>query len=205
MQEWDENPVDLALSVYNYYLGETKIREEKAEELTQMLSDRHFKVCNEETAHLHTVHNAPLGHKVFKYELQHRGQKSLADFYNSTLENTWVSHGDDIQYLFDMLPDILQPLEHPADLRVRDIMLTLWINFAATGNPTPDGSLGFKWWPTSESHQQYLALTTSPTMKDDNPVQHMEFWKSLPTKNSKLLYPKRFLNKKTYLNAGYYV
>ncbi|RXG65970.1 hypothetical protein Avbf_13465 [Armadillidium vulgare] len=58
-------------------------------------------------------------------------------------------------------------LESEKDLKMRDILLNLWINFAKTGNPTPPSS-DFKWHPTTSDSFRYLSLTTSPVMKDDS-------------------------------------
>ncbi|XP_071528395.1 venom carboxylesterase-6-like isoform X3 [Panulirus ornatus] len=323
---WDEAPSYLARRAFYRYLAQATITHDKAQELTQMISDRFFKVCNEDTAMFHTRASTgqplqeiplqeplevpleqplegpleepleqplqepleepleqpleqpleplqeplepleeplkvpleepleeplegplkvpleepleeplegpleqpleplegpleeplqeplepleepleqPLERNVYRYELRHRGQNSWADLFNSTPANNWVAHGDDVQYLFHTLPVIMAtPLHHPADLFLRHVLLALWTNFATTGNPTPDGSLGFRWWPTTESHQWYLALTTTPTMKDDTPVEVTEFWRNLPTKMNKLLYPERFMENGTCTPAG---
>ncbi|XP_071528390.1 pyrethroid hydrolase Ces2a-like [Panulirus ornatus] len=187
----EESSLYLTSRAYYHYLGEIKITEDKIEDFVQLLTaDVH--ICHENTASLHTAFGDPV-HRVFKYELQHHGQHSLADRPDSPFNGSWVAHSDDIQYLFDPWHAYPQQLERPADIFVREVMLTLWTNFAATGNPTPDGSLGFRWWPTTESHQWYLALTTSPTMKDDTPVEELEFWRNMPTKMNKLLFPERFV------------
>ncbi|XP_042209759.1 venom carboxylesterase-6-like isoform X1 [Homarus americanus] len=202
-REWEDDPEYMASRAYYHYLGEEKITEEKAEEFTELLSDNYFRAVHEETAQFHTVWEATTCHTVYKYVLQHRGQHSFTDlrtsYQNTTIHENCVGHADDLQYLFNVLPNIYPPLERPADLFMRQIMVTLWTNFAATGNPTPDGSLGFRWWPTTQSRQWYLALTTSPTMTDDLPDKDLEFWNNMPTKKNKLLYPERFLTNQTCL------
>ncbi|XP_042210261.1 venom carboxylesterase-6-like [Homarus americanus] len=195
---WEESPVYMARRAYYHYLGETKLSGEKIEEINQMITDGIVRVPQEESAQLHTTWSKP--HSVFKYELQHRAQYSISDLANATtaIPKHWVSHGDDLLYIFNItINNITMSLGRPADLFLRDVMLTLWTNFAATGNPTPDGSLGFRWWPTTQSRQWYLALTTSPTMRDDLPDKALEFWKNMPTKRNKLLYPERFTKNET--------
>lgn len=193
----EDSHVYLARRVYYHYLGAPEFSQETVKEFTEMISDRYYRVCQEETAQLHAALGSLYGKKVFKYELQHRGQFGFADYYNSSLNKKWVGHADDLQYLFGGDGVGLDPMEDPADLFMRHIILTLWFNFAATGNPTPDGSLGFRWWPTSQSHPWYLALTTSPVMKDNVLIQELEFWKNLPTKMNLLLYPENFLKNGT--------
>ncbi|XP_071527813.1 uncharacterized protein [Panulirus ornatus] len=199
LEPYDVSPVYTARRVYHRYLGSTKVTLAKATEFMQMFSDAYHKICQAETAFLHTVwREAGRPQHVFKYELQHRGEHSLADIYQSTLNKEWVGHADDLQYVFNAKPSLRPRLRQPDDLLVSQLMLTLWTNFADTGNPTPDGSLGFRWWPTTESRQWYLALTTSPTMKNDTPTpQVLEFWKNLPTKKNMLLYPELFLKNRT--------
>ncbi|KAG0716861.1 hypothetical protein GWK47_008653 [Chionoecetes opilio] len=104
-----------------------------------------------------------------------------------------ISHFDDIFYLFEggMLP---QPLQGEDDLKLREIILDLWTNFAATGNPTPDDSLGFKWEPVKNGSLQYLALQPSPAMEDDYRQETRDFWYSLPLKTNLLLHPERVQN-----------
>ncbi|MDK2413676.1 carboxylesterase family protein, partial [Aphanizomenon sp. 202] len=73
-------------------------------------------------------------------------------------------------------------LRRQDDLRLRDIITTLWTNFAATGNPTPDDALGFKWEAATEDDLRYLALTPSPAMEADQRQEVRDFHASLPTK-----------------------
>lgn len=46
---------------------------------------------------------------------------------------TGVTHGDDLQFLFDDLIGMEEGLKKSNDLVMRKIMLDLWTNFAATG------------------------------------------------------------------------
>ncbi|KAG0700250.1 Venom carboxylesterase-6 [Chionoecetes opilio] len=101
-----------------------------------------------------------------------------------------AGHGDDSILLFQNPP--LGPLSRPQDLHVQKIIGTLWTNFASIGNPTVNGTLGFRWTPVTPNQPlRYLSLTTSPTMQ---PVDKLvlDFWKSLPVKLNKQLYPRRF-------------
>ncbi|XP_069195185.1 carboxylic ester hydrolase-like [Procambarus clarkii] len=150
-QEWEEAPVYLARRAYYHYMGDTLLTQDNAQQAAQLLSDRFFSVPHEETSELHTAAGLPLGHSLFKYQLQHRAQYSFTDLYNVSLKNhcklrlvllvdfvqpeahVWVGHGDDLQYLFNSQPAILPPLQRPSDLFMRDIILTLWTNFATDG------------------------------------------------------------------------
>ncbi|XP_042234708.1 uncharacterized protein LOC121874576 [Homarus americanus] len=67
----------------------------------------------------------------------------------------------------------------------------MWINFAATGNPTPDDSLGFRWGPFSEHNNQHLELKVEPTMTRYSRHQVREFWSSLPLLENVILHPEK--------------
>nr|XP_053645937.1 uncharacterized protein LOC128697979 [Cherax quadricarinatus] len=75
-----------------------------------------------------------------------------------------VTHADDLAYLFNLRGF---QLTRAPDLALRDLFTKLWTNFADTGNPTPDSSLGFIWEPTTEAHLQHLVLSPSPFMQND--------------------------------------
>ncbi|XP_066964622.1 venom carboxylesterase-6-like isoform X1 [Macrobrachium rosenbergii] len=176
----------VAQSIYQFYLGNQKISLDLADQTVQMLSDASAKVTQDEVAALHSA----TGY-VFAYELQHRGQNSIIDLYNSTTGKKWVSHADDLQYLFSKSPYFPQ-LEKSDDKRVRDLITTLWTNFAATGFPTPNGSLGFAWVAVSPTCLRYLAITTYPFLKNYDRDGILRFWQNLPLQRNQILHPERF-------------
>nr|XP_053634373.1 putative inactive carboxylesterase 4 [Cherax quadricarinatus] len=113
-----------------------------------------------------------------------------------------VPHEDELLYLFqaeELLgpSKYLQQLRTPEDLEMRDIMSKLWTNFATTGNPTPDDSLGFTWEPSTEDNLHYLALNLKPTMEADRRQEVRKFFASLPLKMNNILYPDRVLQDHT--------
>ncbi|XP_042869255.1 cholinesterase-like [Penaeus japonicus] len=148
-------------------------------------------MCHLNAVKHHLLEGAP-DNRVFTYELQHRGEHStFDDFYPpSNMSKDWVFHGDDLQYLFYKKN---QSLTKGEDLFVSRIMVDLWTNFAASGHPTPDLALGFKWEPMTSAEESYLAITSSPSMEAFENQQVQEFWRNMPMKTNKLLYPDRFL------------
>ncbi|XP_027223730.2 venom carboxylesterase-6 [Penaeus vannamei] len=184
---WEEDPAYLARRAFYRYMDSTELNDNTLEDFQRLLTDRHHSQCHEDTAFFH----AKSGSKVFLYQLQHRGQFSFSDVFNISIGPGWVGHMDDIQYLFYNTTDF-QPLQRDADVFVSRIMATLWANFAKTGHPTPDQSLGFRWSPASESDLRHLAINTTPKMIKSPFILKREFWKNLPIKNNKLLYPELF-------------
>ncbi|XP_064097361.1 neuroligin-4, X-linked-like [Macrobrachium nipponense] len=178
----------LTRRAFYHYMDDIQITETNVNHFEQLLSDGFMVMLQDEACALH-ARDAPFGKSVYRYELQHRGERS---FSNATFGKQWVAHGDDLPYLFDGIFD-LPPVSRSNDQFLSDIMVTLWTNFASTGNPTPDLQLGFKWEAmTSPSDFKYLSLTPDPKMRDDSRKQRREFWRNLPLKKNKILFPERF-------------
>ncbi|XP_042856542.1 juvenile hormone esterase-like isoform X2 [Penaeus japonicus] len=190
-EAWEDDPEYLARRAFHHYLGPIEITEEKRGQLIRLFSDRYFDMCYLEAVeqHIRTSHQ-----NVFTYKLQHRGEYQYVSNYFPTLPHwvkDYVGHTDDIQYLFSQ-EKFHMKLQRDEDLFVSRIMVDLWTNFATTGHPTPDLSLGFSWIPTSFLKDSYLAITSSPDMKKLKNCKVRKFWKNMPMKNNKLLYPERF-------------
>ncbi|XP_047488287.1 juvenile hormone esterase-like isoform X2 [Penaeus chinensis] len=192
-EAWEDDPEYLARRAYHHYLGAIEVTEEKRDSLIRLSSDRLFDMCHLDAVgqHLRTSHQ-----NVFTYRLQHDGEHQFVFGLFPTVPDwfkSYVGHADDILYLFSGAEGN-KTLKQDEDLFVSRIMVELWTNFATFGNPTPDMSLGFKWNPTSFPTDSYLSITSSPTMKTFEDCEIREFWKNMPTKNNKMLYPERFYN-----------
>ncbi|KAK3882435.1 hypothetical protein Pcinc_013187 [Petrolisthes cinctipes] len=149
----DEDPATLAKKIYEYYLGDVNIDADHADQLNQMFTDVHFGLSHDLVTQYHAR----------------------------------VVHADDLLYLF--VPGALfqttfetNQLETPQDIAMKDLMTKMWVNFAATGHPTPDDSLGFTWDPSTADHLTFLEITPKPTMRPDSNQKMREFHASLNTK-----------------------
>lgn len=187
----EDDPGYLARRAFHHYLGPIEQPAEKRDPIIRLFSDRMFDMCHLDAVgqHLRTSHQ-----NVFTYRLQHDGEYQFVfGLFNTTPEwyKGYVGHADDILYLFSQ-EKFNQTLKRDEDLFVSRIMVEMWTNFASFGHPTPDMSLGFKWKPTSFPKDSYLAITSSPSMKTFEDCETREFWKNMPTKNNKMLYPERF-------------
>lgn len=190
-----EDPEGIALKLYHHYLGQVKFDLPRRDNTIELMSDRHFKICHDWTSEHHAKHQAA---KTYRYELKHHAELSTTDFFGIDFDPPLVPHGDDLYLLFRGGP-LLQPpflpsqrpydLSRQDDLALRDILITLWTNFAATGNPTPDDSLGFTWSPATDDNLQSLILTPTPFMEADNRRQVRKFHASLSTKVNEGLHP----------------
>ncbi|XP_063592164.1 venom carboxylesterase-6-like [Penaeus indicus] len=215
LDPWEDDPEYLARRAFHHYLGsfgshsgEGRCLYEgtvsgveacsgglvgSADSWVSLMGDIMFTTCFVDAVEEHTK-SAAFGHHIYTYELGHVGEHKMSELFfgpSPDFAKNWVGHGDDLQYLFSsMLGN--NTMTGNEDLFVRRIMLDLWVNFASTGNPTPDLSLGFKWTPMSHPRDSQLAITLIPFMKDFSYHQVYDFWRNMPTKKNKLLHPKRF-------------
>ncbi|KAL7638065.1 UNVERIFIED_CONTAM: hypothetical protein RMT77_011690 [Armadillidium vulgare] len=183
--ENEENSLNLTKQVYQYYLKRDNftVTDEDWREIVEMNSDNMFKVCHDIVANFFAVDPDV---KLFTYELDHVGQVSIASDIPGFAERKLITHADDLVYLsYDKKSSRLK-LENEDDLKVREIFVNLWTNFAKTGNPTPSGS-DFTWKEATPESFQHLSLTTTPVMQEDNFKTKREFWSSLKTSQNLLL------------------
>nr|XP_027216595.1 cholinesterase 1-like [Penaeus vannamei]XP_027216596.1 cholinesterase 1-like [Penaeus vannamei] len=192
-EAWDDDPEYLARLAFHRYLGPMEFDLTRIDPLVKLLGDSFYSMCHVEAVE-HHARDAAFGFRAFAYELQHRGEHAFSDLFRGpspAWNLAYVGDSDDLQYLFSF-DKLNVSLTKEEDLFVSRIMVDLWTNFAATGNPTPDLSLGFKWTPTEASSLSYLGITSAPAMKVYDREQDIEFWRNLPRKMNKLLYPDRF-------------
>ncbi|XP_068244747.1 juvenile hormone esterase-like [Palaemon carinicauda] len=183
------SPAYVAKRMFAHYIGDFNITEENADGAVKLFTDHWFATPLDISGKMHARDSA-YGRRTYLYELHHLGEFSFLDSPNITVGKNWVAHGDDLMYLFNR--NLQPPISRPNDLFMREIMISLWTNFARTGNPTPDMSLGFKWVPASTSDQPYLILQPSPYMKKFTRVQELEFMTNLPLHQNMILFPERF-------------
>ncbi|XP_076059226.1 esterase E4-like isoform X3 [Oratosquilla oratoria] len=188
--EGDIAPLNQTVKIFDRYLGGNEISQETADNLTKLFGDRYFNIPHDLSA-LYNLRNAPTK-KTFLYELKHRGQHSLGDIYDIEVGKNWTSHSDDLFYLFE--GGVFMPLEKEEDLQLRDLMVSMWTNFAKSGDPTPGDDLGFKWEPAEESSLRHLVLQPKPIMEDDTRKEIRDFWFSLPTRQNIILHRDRVQN-----------
>ncbi|PSN31150.1 hypothetical protein C0J52_24236 [Blattella germanica] len=122
--------------------------------------------------------------------------------------NAGTAHGDELFYLFKSPAGIPNPASNN-DLEVRDLMLSMWTNFAKYGDPTPNNKTEnylineMKWFPvrhmTADNlHMNYLNIDqvievsglneylnvglgpVKLNMDEDLSEERMAFWDSLP-------------------------
>nr|XP_027226598.1 uncharacterized protein LOC113818600 [Penaeus vannamei] len=114
----EEDPVALATRVYKHYLGDIVFDEQHSDQLTRAYSDVHFNLPHDLTSQIFA---RDPGTKIYRYELKHRSQLSFGDIYDMSLGKNWITHADDLYYLFRggplFAPD--SPPDRPGTSRTR--------------------------------------------------------------------------------------
>ncbi|XP_031561586.1 neuroligin-4, X-linked-like [Actinia tenebrosa] len=89
-----------------------------------------------------------------------------------------ATHKDDTPYEFGFPFMNLTVLQHydEHDKNVSSIMITLFTNFARTGNPTPQPVAGCTWTPFNENNNPYLNITAKPEMRNNFHIRNIAFW-----------------------------
>ncbi|KAK3857668.1 hypothetical protein Pcinc_036090 [Petrolisthes cinctipes] len=181
----DEDPINTANTVYEYYhLGDLNITKEDSDNLTRLYSDTVFLLSYDWSVQLMSDQTP-----VYAYEFHHRGEHSYLDtFFDNGLDlpqgQKYVCHADELQYI--VYPQHAN-LTTPDDLYLGNIIPTMWTNFAKTGNPTPDLSMGFLWEMSNPTSLQHLKILPQPVMEGDQRTDVRAFWETLPLRINNLL------------------
>ncbi|KAK4306806.1 hypothetical protein Pmani_021392 [Petrolisthes manimaculis] len=182
----DEDPINTANTVYDYYhLGDLNITKEDCDNLTRLYSDTVFLLSYDWSVQLMSDQTP-----VYAYEFHHRGEHSYLDsFFDNGLDlpqgQKYVCHGDELQYIVNPQHANLTTTD---DLFLGNIIPTMWTNFAKTGNPTPDLSMGFVWEVSNPSSLQHLKILPQPVMEGDQRTDVRAFWETLPLRINNLLH-----------------
>ncbi|KAF4526360.1 hypothetical protein B566_EDAN014098 [Ephemera danica] len=153
------------------------------------ISDVYFaKGMDEFVRAMAALHRSPVFYYKFSYD---GGLSLLKKIYQ--IDKNGTTHFDDLGYLFarSSVLDGFRRLS-TSDQKTIDRMTKLWSNFATTGNPTPDSSLGVIWEPvTAPSHApelantRYLDIGAELTMREENLNERLAFWRKLISEHQK--------------------
>ncbi|KAJ8916723.1 hypothetical protein NQ315_013927 [Exocentrus adspersus] len=165
-----------------FYFGKQKIDKSRISDLINLYTDGWFLYCADEAARLHLKHSKQ---PVYYYLFGHRGVASFTKIFGGGETDLGVCHADELQYLFPV-GDGLFPDKKPSDddKKVAQLLTTLWVNFANTGNPTPkvDGIVKEIWEPvTSDDIEYYYIDSKSAEMRSGLFLERTKLWRSFTT------------------------
>ncbi|KAL9961303.1 hypothetical protein ACROYT_G030216 [Oculina patagonica] len=87
-----------------------------------------------------------------------------------------IFHGADIVYVFGLFLLVPEHLTTPNDIKVTKDIITLWTNFAKTGNPNTPTPLGTTWPRYTADRGEYLGLSPNLTVKSKMRPDKMALW-----------------------------
>ncbi|XP_053622030.1 juvenile hormone esterase isoform X2 [Plodia interpunctella] len=157
---------------------------ESLNEYFELLSDKLVNIdTHRYVQYLVKVSTKPL----YYYKFDYVGELNLTKKLLSSLGLKHAGHMDELGYLFknDLQSDV-EPTQQ--DLRMRERMLSLWTNFAKTGNPTPDENkyITVEWLPVNKDHLYYLNLGEELSLGTNPDKEKMEFWDDLYNKHYRI-------------------
>ncbi|CAH0716182.1 unnamed protein product, partial [Brenthis ino] len=115
---------------------------------------------------------------VYLYKLTYRGANSFSQIFGDPKGNYGVCHADELMYLFPI--HFLNNKFTPKDNEMLELMVTIWTNFATSGNPNEPVQVPFKWEPATSSHKmEYLDIGEKQTMQQDL-ASRSRIWGTLP-------------------------
>ncbi len=134
--------------------------------LIDFIGDNVFVAPSHEVADIHSKH-AP----VYMYEFAHRSKN--ASFYPEWMG---VAHAENLPYDFGIpfLPRF--PEYDAADKNVSLFTMAVYVNFAKTGDPTPQPVSGVTWEKYNSSHRAFLRVNTNSKMEAAFAPRRMAFW-----------------------------
>ncbi|CAG9809984.1 unnamed protein product [Chironomus riparius] len=189
----EQEITEINVAIYGFYyklgfLGEYK------ENLTSMWSDGWM--VNGIIDNLQQRLEGNNRDNTYVYLFSHKGSISFSEILGANREKFFgTCHGDDLLYLFPIrhnTPQYYNSIPTNEDTKLRKLMTKLWVNFATTGNPTPEWSKKSKlpyWTPASKFPLDYMQIGNENgksdkllEMKKDLYTEHAEFWIKLREK-----------------------
>ncbi|XP_043270961.1 venom carboxylesterase-6-like [Venturia canescens] len=173
---------DITKKIRQFYLGDKKIDESTRSNLIDLYTDAWFYIAADNAVRDHLE---ALSSPVYYYYFAYRGSSSFSKIFGDEKNDYGVSHADELQYLFPVGEQLFKdtPLTKE-DHKIVDLLTGLWVNFARTGNPTPQktAEIPVKWKPVRTSSLEYLHIGGSKDlhMAADLFPDRVNFWASIP-------------------------
>ncbi|XP_031616881.1 cholinesterase 2-like, partial [Contarinia nasturtii] len=138
----------------DFYFG-NNFSKDKFTNLTTLFGDGWFLDAMDSYLRMRLSHTdaAP----TYVYLLTHKASISFSEVFNGDPETFYgVSHGDDQPYFFPKRDTVFSnSLPTKEDDEMRKSLIQMWVDFARTGNPTPESSNLPKWIEAKEFPLRY--------------------------------------------------
>ncbi|XP_045446301.1 esterase FE4-like [Melitaea cinxia] len=158
--------------IKKFYVGDRNITENDKSIITDMQTDMHFSFNTHRFAHLYTY----MCGVSYMYRFNYETDLNIIKIALGLQDLRGVSHADELFYMFY---NYLNEIPYDNEKKLRDIVFQvtkLWTNFAKTGQPTPDESLGVTWQPYTREGREYLNIGEPLVMGRFADKERMLFW-----------------------------
>ncbi|XP_037885698.1 venom carboxylesterase-6 [Glossina fuscipes] len=131
--------------------------------ITDLISDGWFLAGIDEYIRLRMSNLLTQAHNnagpTYVYMFEHKGSASFSELFHGGREDYYgACHAEELQYLFPIARELfVSAAPTNSDLKLRDLMLQLWTNFAWNSNPTPDNFQADDKWLPSKVYPVYYA------------------------------------------------
>lgn len=166
---------DFGERIKAFYFGDNKISEATSQSIVNLQSDMIFFYNTHRFAEFYSLFNEPL----YMYRFDFDTKLNMMKIIFGLEEMYGACHADDLFYLFH---NKINAQAYQSDEKLRQIvykLTKLWTNFAKTGDPTPDDSLGVKWKRYSSAGKEFLALDEVMRVEHYSDKDRVEFWNKL--------------------------
>ncbi|CAH2233125.1 jg13989 [Pararge aegeria aegeria] len=162
--------------IKKFYFGDKNMTKGDMNTIAELLTDTEFSYNIHRFTHLYTKLSLP----AYLYRFDLVTDLNIVKIVLLGLADlNGVSHGDDLWYLFY---NWLNEQQYKQQANLRDIVFRvtkLWVNFARTGNPTPDDTLGAIWKPYSTHGKEYFKIDETFALGHKADERRMQFWDKL--------------------------
>ncbi|XP_039749174.1 juvenile hormone esterase-like [Pararge aegeria] len=116
---------------------------------------------------------------IYLYQFSCMSERNILSQEGNKYGITGVSHSDDLMYVFNGNRYNLPINKNATSYRMIQNTCTLLTNFAKSGNPTPDSSLGVDWPKYTAESETYMDIGEELIINTKPRDSMMYFWKSI--------------------------
>lgn len=166
----------IANEFWSFYMNNQNLSLSNRHEWSQFNTDAHFVYGINECVRFHLTHKrSPLFQYVFSFD----GSLNFLKRLLLLTSFPGAMHADDLGYLFDLSPLPILPSNHANVVRNR--MISMWTQFAKTGEPTPvTNNLITSTWPRATLRDmEYMDIGEHLVVGTHPMGERMRLWQDL--------------------------
>ncbi|PSN39205.1 Venom carboxylesterase-6 [Blattella germanica] len=184
---------EISQRIRKFYFKEQPIGNNTLHEVVNMYTDSFFLSAADEAVRVQLARNKKNSNSapIYYYYFTYRGHHSFSELFGDPTRDFGVCHADELIYLFPSQRVFANYTPSKEEEEMADVLISMWTNFAHTGDPTPTHSWkGAAWLPvrsTDELEYLHIGSPNEIYMKRGLLTQRAQFWNSLPLKRKYLI------------------